>query len=188
MLVLTAQKYSVIEDIFNDSYVPDVWMSNSMFLSPRHTQGYKKHIEQLEAKTGMPCGGMYWCWVDNPYFSFYEKNYLKPLKERMLACFVRVDEKDLVISDYDDYCNFLDGRKVNDFFVDVSDIGTGRCLQGVFNRLDKHSIASIVDLDFLASLEGYSIETIFELSKCKNQLYDFSRGIDNFYVTNLLYA
>lgn len=189
MLVLTAQKYSVIEGIFSDSYVPNFWMSNSMFLSPRHTNGYKMHLEKLEDKCS--CDnliGMYWCWVDNPYFNFYEKNYTKPLSERLLGCFVRVNDNDLVVSDYDLYTDYLEGRRDCNFFKSTEDIGTGRCLQGVISGIDKHSIVSIVDLDFLCALSGYSIDTIFDLSRRKNQLYDFSRGIDNFHLNSALFA
>ena len=189
MLVLSAQKYSTIKSIFNDSYIPNLWMSDNMFLSPKYTQGYSQHIKMLEKKCGVQrtvANGMYWCWVDNPYFSFYEKNWSKSLNDRLFACFIEIDEKDLVISDYDEYCDFINGEFSGNFFKSVDNIGMGECLQGVFCNLDKHAIKSIVDMDYLYALEGFSIKTIFELYLSKNQLYDFSKGIDNFYIEGLL--
>lgn len=159
MLVLTVQRYKRIQQIYRNSYVPDFMQSRFATLSPRYTRCYKTILKRLAEKTDREyIDGLdtcMWGWVRNAYLDFYNNpmylsnKYLKK-SEKFYAVFCDIPEDEMVLTDYDKYCEYVEGkRNSTDFFVE--DFTKSECIQCSFWNLSSDRIKLIIDMDNLKS-------------------------------------
>lgn len=155
MMVLTVQRYSeIVKAYSNIGYVPEFSKSPYAYLSPRFTKGYMTVLDELAKKTNERyiegIDTCIWGWVNNPFLGFYPNNSGKSKSERLYAVFCNIDERNLVMTDYDKFCNYVQGySESKDFFV--KDFKYGDCVQCSFWKLKYSDISLVVDLDMLKS-------------------------------------
>ncbi len=159
MLVLTIQRYKHIQQIYHGSYVPDFTKSSFANLSPRYTRCYKTVLKRLAEKTDRyyieGLDSCIWGWVRNPYVDFHKKSISLPNKylrkqDRLYAMFCDVPEDEMVLTDYDKYCNYVEGNSDSmDFFV--KDFRQSECIQCSFWGIEPDNIKLIIDIDNLTS-------------------------------------
>lgn len=159
MMVLTIQRYKHIQKMYRNSYIPDFSKSRFAYLSPRYTKCYKTILKQLAEKTDRyyidGLDTCMWGWVRNAYLDFYNKSlfpsnkYLKK-QDRYYAVFCDIPEDEMVLTDYDKYCDYLEGNTNSlDFFV--KDFSKSECIQCSFWDLSPDKIKLIIDVDNLKS-------------------------------------
>lgn len=159
MMVLTVQRYKRIQQMYRNSYNPDFSKSRFATLSPRYTRCYKTILKRLAEKTDRyyidGLDTCMWGWVRNAYLDFYTKSIFPSNKylskqDRYYAVFCDIPEEEMVLTDYDKYCNYVEGISNNlDFFVE--DFTKSECIQCSFWNLSPDRIRLIIDVDNLKS-------------------------------------
>ena len=175
MNILTVQRYKDIQRIYSsEGYKPDFAKSSYAYASRRYTRAYLEVLNKLSKKTGkdyLPgLDSCIWGWSNNPFLGFYESNKGKRLEDRRYAMFCSIPESDMVYSDYDKYCDFIE-ENTNDknFFVD-SPTGA-ECVQCCFWSLRPENINVIVDLDNIKS-NNLWLELTGERARDQSFLFD----------------
>lgn len=152
MLVLTVQRYERIKQMYSkEGYTPDFTKSRYAFLSPNHTRGYGKILKELSRKTGKAfrygVDSCMWGWVKSPYLKFFPTNEGKSEDDTLYALVVEVPDEELVLSDYDKFCDYIDGGVHTEFII--NDIRDADCVQCSFWNIDTSKVQAIINLDML---------------------------------------
>lgn len=155
MLVLTVQKYSILQQVYSKhGYFPNFEKSECAFLSPKYTKGYQEILKSLSDKTCKDyvkgVDSCMWGWVKEPFLGFYPSNVGKSQKDRLYAVFCNIPEEDMVLSDYDKFCDYIEGYSNRKDFV-IDNIKDAECVQCSFWRLQPENIQIVMDIDNLKS-------------------------------------
>lgn len=176
MMVLSVQEYPVVKGILDRSYSPNFIESSYACSSIRFTKAYFKILLELSKKTGREFrygfDSCMWGWVNVPFLPLHRKNGFKGYSKRKYAIFVEVPEQELVFSEYNLFCDYVneqkdyDGFILDNFFYQFFDH-----VQCSFWNIDPARIHLIVDIDCLE--KGYSVEELYEGNKLNDVSYLF---------------
>lgn len=182
MLVLTVQKFKHLRKMYNNMYKPNITKSDYAYLSPRYTKAYKTVLDRLADKTDFDyvdgLDSCIWGWVKNPYLDFYKNlNMLYDKNDKLYAVFCEIDERDMVLSDYDKFTNYTEGISDDTNFI-IESFSESKCIQCSFWNLSPKNIKLVIDLDRLNS-NNFIREMWCERLNDKSYLLskDFSRVI-----------
>lgn len=150
MRVYTVQSADTVSKLYTLSYEPFMSKSNYGFMSIRSMMGYKKMLDELSLKTKRSyiygIDNVMWGWVSNPYPLLFT-NVDKKGKDRLFVVVADIPEDEMVLSDYDKYCEFLNGEKKVDFFDLESD-----CIQCCFWGIKPEQIEMVLDLGHISDM------------------------------------
>lgn len=175
MMVLTVQDYSVVKEILSGIYTPNFLKSSYACSSGRFSRAYLRVLTELSKKTGRDfqygVDTCMWGWVNYPYLPLHKKNGFRRYSKRKYAIFVEIPENQMVFSDYDSYCNYVEGSCSVNFMLDEFFQQFFDYVQCSFWNINPLCIKSIVDLDNLE--KGYSVEELYERNKLNDVSYLF---------------
>lgn len=138
MLVMTIQKNVVAErilDTVNGVYLGDITKSNYAYLSPRYTLGYNNFNVLLNQKRKL--------WVNCPIFGWAGSPCVESIDyvSNRCAIFLDVPTEYCVFSDYDKYCDYLEGTcRFSECLIDEGtalwESAKGSCIQVCMGWID----------------------------------------------------
>lgn len=173
MLVLTVQRNERIKQMFTEGYTPDFSKSRYAFLSPNHTRGYAEVLKELSKKTDKDfrygVDSCFWGWVKNPYYDFYPSNEGKSEEDTLFAIVLDVPDEELVLSDYDKFCNFIERGGDRNFIIDR--VEGADCIQCSFWNIDTSRVQAIINLDMLRKTKMSDILLSGNNSSSRRELF-----------------
>ena len=166
MLVLTIQKRSIAQKMMHGDYKANFWKSEYGCLSPRFTRGYATIKNELEEKIGVTLSESetpIWAWVGVPYIDFHKGVN----EDDLVAMFLDIPSSEMVFSDYDKYCSYVEGETNSlDFMLNESEVlgktKEGNCVQACINRVKPEQILLAVDYTNINSGTVTTVENFYK--------------------------
>lgn len=180
MLVLTVQEYPVLEAVYQGTYKPNFMLSSFACSSAGFSKAYLKVLSELSKKTGRSfqygLDSCMWGWVRYPYLPLHRKNGFRRYNKRKYAVFVDIPEKDMVLTDYEEFCMYINrDAEEKDILLGNREHLLSVYTQCSFWDLDPRDIKLIVDIDELQPHK--SVEELYELNKLRDSRYLFDNRV-----------
>lgn len=180
MLVVSMQKYSIVQEILEGRYNPSFLESPYACMSAGYTECYRRVLDALSDRTGWEylygVESCMWGWVGVPYLPLHGKNWFRRQSNKVYAIFAEIDEKAMVFSDYAKYCASAEGRGTGDFILDRPQGGVVQCS---FWRIHPVDVLRVVDCDRL--VRGLNVQELYERTKLDDAGYMFDSRMYGLY-------
>lgn len=142
--LVTIQEKKLLPSILKGEYKPEYsksYASEDVVSS----LSYKYMLQRLTRKTGKTTVNKkdtcIWSWYQNPFLSHHKT--IKKNIDDLVAITFEIDDKDVLFSDFDKWCEmFIQGRCVESV-VDLEDIKPNQCIQAVVWGIPVKGIKSI---------------------------------------------
>ena len=160
MLVLSFQKEFVLERIFNGGYKAKMGRSEFCRMSERFYKGYRKVKDELSKVSDMAeWESPVWAWIGEPVVGSWANG---------VAVFADVPANEMVFSDYERYCEYIESEDENLNFMlpyeeAVKEACGGSCVQACFAGLNPERVVAVMGVDEIRESVRRGAETVDDL-------------------------